>query len=117
MAETRISVTLKMPGKFDSYFSGTGIGQGQYNENNPIEVMVRNAWVNSARRKAGPGYYLIVFLEGEKETVMSALDEFMSYATDCADLNSYPDNATDRAELIAARGFIKRLQDAQKEIK
>lgn len=115
MAEEIIHVIIRMPGKFDAFFSGTGIAEGQYNESNPIEVLVRQAYVNSARRGSGKnGYYLVLFLEGDTCMVRSALDDLMSYATTCKEIKRYSSN--EHGEYLAALSFIKHLQAAHKEI-
>lgn len=114
MAETRISVTVRMPGRFDGYFSGSGIGQGQYDKNDPVEALVYYAWDNSALVNVHAGYYKVVLLEGPLRTVKAALDLFMDSAETCVVVNT--DNPNDPAEKRAARSFIKCLEITIKEI-
>jgi hypothetical protein len=77
--------------------------------------MVRNAWVNSARRKCGPGYFLVIFLEGERDTVRYALEEFLGYAKTYESINK-PPNEVNYTEQYAARSFMAKLETAIKEI-
>jgi hypothetical protein len=105
-----------MPGKFDMYFAGTSIGEGQYNKGNPGERLVHDAWENSARRDTGSGgYYMVVHLEGPPRRVESALGILKEYAETCIFINT-PPNEVDRAERHAAKCFLTNLETAIKEI-
>ncbi|MEW9530560.1 hypothetical protein [Microbispora sp. NPDC049125] len=68
-------VTLRMPGKFDEFFSGTSVGQGQLEDGDAGVALAATAYREATRVRVGSGYYLsiarreqgeMIYLEGTR---------------------------------------------------
>lgn len=97
--------TIDMPGAFDSYFSGTGIGQGQDLEDNADRALY-DAYRNATRIRSGKGYRLrmTVDLDGA-----ASLAEYCDF---CIGANSQTYGENINSELQAARKLLERIEDA-----
>lgn len=108
-------IEVKMPGRFDAYFSGTGIGQGQLEEDEPGERAAYAAYQNSESRRAGKGYYLVIAIDDAYPPVaIAALDVFLDHAVSCASLVAH--ERDEPAEGAAALTFVKRLLPAYEQL-
>jgi hypothetical protein len=103
---TLTSVTLVLPGAFDDWFEGTGIGQGQ-TEGDPEAEATRVAWEAGAYRRYGRN--------GHTRTIttdsLTVLDIFHDYAGYCADANDHGD--TDPREVRALHTLYPRIKEAR----
>uniref|UniRef100_UPI003F49281C hypothetical protein n=1 Tax=Nonomuraea sp. CA-251285 TaxID=3240002 RepID=UPI003F49281C len=101
-------IEIRMPGRFDGYFSGTGVGQGQVEEGNKAERLAYEAYVKAEQRRSGSGYHLVITIDVPREDVAAVLDVFLDHASACAHLNAHDEEGS-ASEARAARTFVERL--------
>lgn len=106
MTDTAIkTVRIELPGKFDSWFSGSGIGQGQVDDE--IERKLYEAYKASRRINRGKGYLLRVELPVDEYT-HEILETLARYGGYCADANydEAHDTSSDRKDRYSALAEI-----------
>jgi hypothetical protein len=131
MSEPRhVEVRVDMPGAFDSFFSGSGVAQGErYSEEGSLLTiggrLLTEAYQAAGRVKRGRGYIVPLRLSGAAEVVRAALEVLIDYAETCVviagdtveDRSADPqDRADARTEAAAARRTIERAKAAQAEV-
>src|SRR6187402_668630 len=73
---------IDLPGAFVSFFSGTGVAQGQTDDDPALETLYR-AYLNGRRINRGRGYTLMVTIE-----TIAVLDRVRDYAEACVVANA-----------------------------
>lgn len=91
--------TINLPGAFDSWFSGTGVAQGNTGEDNSL-VLLAEAYRAAVRIKRGRGYSLRLSLPENAEEREDLLHALRDYADYCLVANSDEPN---HSEVAAAR--------------
>ena len=123
---TDVRVTVDLPGKFDSFFSGSSVAQNPENYSHEPDQqagadLVHAAYIDSEHRRVGKGYALRLTLAGPYDLVESALGVLTDYADNCRVANqdaaedrySDPsDRASARAEITASRKVDERVDKA-----
>jgi hypothetical protein len=121
---TDAAVTVDMPGKFDSYFALSSVGQGQVEDSDRGPVALHEAYERAERIRRGKGYALRLALT--RTDAAAALDCLRDYAETCIVVNG--DTATDATldkadrfdalgEINAAKALIERIDAITAEIR
>lgn len=112
-------LTVDVPGAFDSFFSGTGVGQGQLIEDDLSLVALHTAYRTSRRIGRSARGYRLRFSFTDNSLGRQAIEALIEYADACvvanadtvADRLADPsDRASARTETAAARTVIARCR-------
>lgn len=121
MATTKDKViTIDLPGKFDSFFSGSSVGQGQTDmkvSGYPGAPGLYKAYTEARHIKRGKGYSLRLTIPVDEHT-RDVLDCLWDYADTCAVVNQdaaydstgSPEDRNDAyGEMVAGRKVCERV--------
>lgn len=104
-------VVLDLPGKFDVFFSGSSVGQGQVeNSGYPRARETYELYKSATHFKRGKGYSTRMFVP--KEVAQGVLYTLWQYADSCIVANS---DEPDYSEVGAAKKVLERIQKLQQE--
>ena len=95
--------TIDVPGAFDSYFSGTGIGQGQELESESDRAFYA-AYRGAKTIRSGKGYRLRMAVDLDGAATLA------EYADFCIGANSQTYGENNGSELAAARTLLERIE-------
>lgn len=101
------TITIDFPGKFDSFFSLTGMAQGQVDDD--IQRLLLQAYTDSRYIKRGKlGYTLRLTIPVDDNT-REILQEIAEYGDYCCGANrdTVSDRTADPSDRDSARGEIK----------
>lgn len=107
------SITINLPGKFNDFFSGSSVGQGQTSLKDtgyPGAPGLYAAYQNAERRKVGKGYSYRLTIPVNEDTD-AILDCLWHYADTCYSVNL--DEPDTRDEARAGLIVRDRVEDAQ----
>lgn len=127
---THVSVQIDLPGKFDSFFSGSSVGQNPdgYSHVPAVQAgadLLHAAYIDCEHRKIGKGYALRLTLAGEASLVEHAIDVLGDYTDACRVANKdtaedrycdAADRASARAEMAASHKVDERIQVALRQV-
>lgn len=104
-------IVLDLPGAFDSYFSGSSVGQGQVETAGyPRAKETYEAYKRATRFRRGKGY--IVRLVIPKDVAQGVLYTMWEYCDACLVANS---DEPQYSEVSAAKRLLERIQKLQAE--
>lgn len=129
--ETDVKVVIDLPGKFDSFFSGSSVAQNPENYSHEADQQagadhLHAAYIDSEHRRIGKGYALRLTLAGPSDLVEASLGVLTDYADNCRVANqdaaedrySDPsDRASARAEITASRKVDERVEKALAQVR
>lgn len=117
MSTTVTTVTIDLPGVFDSDFSGSSVGQGQV-ENSGYDNADRlyAAYCLGVKINRGKGYSLRLALTGTLVEVVDALYCLYDYADTYVNVAASGDQPEDRASAAAARKVRDRAKGLARDL-
>jgi hypothetical protein len=114
-------ITIDLPGKFDNFFSGSSVGQGQFDGSYPGGECLYKAYMESKRITRGKGYSLRLTIPVDEHT-RDVLDCLRDYGETCISANkdstgsdNEPEVRSDAyGEIAAGRKVCERVDAALK---
>lgn len=97
-----ITYTVRVPGKFATWFSGTGVAQGENMGHDRADHELHDAWSRAFTVPAGSSATTVV-----TGLTKRAITSLIDYAGFCLDSNC---DEPDRSEMRAARQVIARCK-------
>jgi hypothetical protein len=105
------TVTVKVPGQFWNWFSGSAVGQGQVVGWGVGGEVAWEATRTARHVKAGRGYYLLMTFPATDDG-QAGVKVLLEYAEDCISLNTDGGSEPDHSELAGARKVAERCRAA-----